>query len=60
MGADNIRAATLSARNAKRPRVGRFAFLVVTTGMRTHRFDNFVWNKIGQPQAGPVARSAEG
>jgi len=22
--------------------------------------DNFVWNKIGQPQAGPVARSAKG
>ena len=24
------------------------------------RFDNFVWNKIGQPKAGPGARSAEG
>jgi len=23
-------------------------------------FDNFVWNKIGQPQAGPGARSAQG
>jgi hypothetical protein len=23
-------------------------------------FDNFVWNKIGQPKAGPAARSAKG
>ena len=53
-------AVTLSARKAKRPRVGRFAFLVVTTGMRTHRFDKFVRNEFGQPQAGPVARSAKG
>jgi len=24
------------------------------------RFDKFVWNKFGQPQAGPGAHSAEG
>jgi len=40
--------------------MGRFAFLMVTTGLRTHRFDEFVWNEFGQPQAGPAARSAKG
>ena len=45
---------TLSASNANAP-CGRFAFLG-SGADEAIRFDKFVWNKFGQPQAGPERR----
>jgi hypothetical protein len=56
-GVEGESSPSLSARYAKRPARGVLRIWrreVVDEPM----FDNFVWNKIGQPQAGPEARSA--
>ncbi len=52
---------SLSARYAKSPLAGGFLRIWRRERCgRTLRFDKFVRNKFGQPQAGPGARSAEG
>jgi len=33
--------------------MGRFAYLAETIGMKTHRFDNFVWNLLDSRRATP-------
>ena len=48
---------TLSASNANAP-CGRFAFLG-SGADEAIRFDKFVWNKFGQPQASPERREGE-
>jgi hypothetical protein len=40
--------------------LGRFALLAEKVGEKPRGFDHFVWNKMGQPQAGPVARKRGG
>jgi len=40
--------------------MGAFSFLMDRLGENPPGFDKFAGSKFGQPQAGPVARSAEG
>jgi len=52
--------ATLSARNAKRPRVGRFAFLMVTSGWEPTRVRRIRLERIRTAAGWPRSAQREG